>query len=77
MIDANLLAAQIGHQLATDAMILSGSGTEGEGREFNASLDSMRELSGKGQEIARSVMDNFRDIKREIDKVSSRIKFPL
>jgi len=68
MIEASLPEAQIGYQLATDAMTLSG--TEEEGQEFHANLESVRDLSGKGQEIARSVMDNFRDIEQQIYKVS-------
>jgi len=73
MIEASLPEAQIGYQLATDAMALSG--TEDEGQEFHASLESVRDLSGKGQEIARSVMDNFRDIEQQIYKVRTRIHF--
>jgi hypothetical protein len=72
MIEASLPEAQIGYQLATDAMTLSG--TEDEGQEFHASLESVRDLSGKGQEIARSVMDNFRDIEQQIHKVRTRVK---
>ena len=67
MVEASLPGAQIGYQLATDAMTLSG--TEDEGQEYHASLESVRDLSGKGQEIAKSIMDNFRDVEQQIYKV--------
>ena len=62
-----MLAAQIGYQLSTDAMILCD--LEAEGWESSVSLESMRELSVKGQEATRSVVDGFRDIKQQIYKV--------
>jgi hypothetical protein len=73
-IETSLLEAQIGYQLATDAILF---GTEEEGLQSHANLESMRELSGKGQEISRSVMDNFRDIKQQIYKVRIRIKISV
>ena len=75
MIDASALAAQIGYQLATDAMILSGA--EQEGLQSHADLESMRELSGNGQGIARSVMDSFRDIKLQIYKVHDPLEISV
>ena len=49
-------------------------GTEEEGRQSYASLESMQELSKNGQEVARSVMDGFRDIEQQIYKVRIRFK---
>ena len=71
LIDSSMLAAQMGYQLATDAMILCDP--EEEGWESNVSLESMRELSVKGQETAKSVIDSFRDIKQQIYKVHDRL----
>jgi hypothetical protein len=70
-----MLAAQMGYQLTTDAMILCDP--EEEDWESNVSLESMRELSVKGQETARSVMDNFRDIKQQIYKVHDRLQISV
>jgi len=72
MIEASVVAAHIGYQLATDAMILCG--IEEEGRQSHASRESMQELSKNGQGITRSVMDGFRDIEQQIYDVRSRIK---
>jgi len=67
-----MLAAQIGYQLSTDVMILCD--LEEEGWESNVSLETMRELSVKGQEATRSVVDGFRDIKQQIYKVHDRLQ---
>jgi len=72
MIEESVIAARIGYQLATDAMILCGA--EEEGQQSNASLESMQELSKNGQGIARSVMDGFRDIEQQVYKVRIRLK---
>jgi hypothetical protein len=71
-IDASVISAQMGYQLATEAMILR-CGTDEERREFHACLESIRELAGNGQEISRFIMDDFRDIKQQIHEVRSRI----
>lgn len=73
LIDSSMLAAQMGYQLATDAMILCDP--EEEGWESSVSLESMRELSVKGQETARSVTDGFRDVKQQIYKVRNRLRY--
>jgi len=62
-----MLAAQIGYQLTTDAMILCDP--EEKDWESDVTLDSMRELSKKGQETAESVAEGFRDIEQQIYKV--------
>ena len=67
LIDSSMLAAQIGYQLTTDAMILCDP--EEKDWESDVSLGSMRELSGKGQEISKSVAEGFRDIEQQIYKV--------
>ncbi|KIM36254.1 hypothetical protein M413DRAFT_427686, partial [Hebeloma cylindrosporum] len=72
LIDSNMLAAQMGYQLATDAMILLDP--EEEGWESDVSLESMRELSVKGQETAQSVADGFRDVKQQIYKIAASTK---
>jgi predicted nuclease with RNAse H fold len=72
-INASVIAAQMGHQLAAEAKILC-CDTEEERREFPACLESMRELSRNGQEISRFIMDGFRDIKQQIYEVRSRIE---
>jgi len=72
MIEESVIAARMGYQLATDAMILCG--IEEEGRQSHASLESMQELSKNGQGITRSVMDGFRDVGQQISKVRIRFK---
>ena len=72
-IDASVLVAQMGYQLSTDAMILC-SGTEEELREFHTRLESMRDISGNGQEISRFIRDGFRDIKQQIYEVRTQIE---
>jgi len=72
MIEASVLAANIGYQLATDAVILCNG--EEEGRQSHASLESMQELSRNGQRMARFAVDGFRDIEQQIYKVRIRFK---
>ena len=66
-----MLAAQIGYQLATDAMILCD--LEEEGWESNVSPESMRELSANGKEAARFVVNRFRDIKHTRYMIDSKV----
>jgi hypothetical protein len=67
LIDSSMLAAQIGYQLTTDAMIFCDP--EEKDWESDVSLESLRELSGKGQQTAKSVAEGFRDIEQQIYKV--------
>ena len=66
-IDSSMLVTQLGYQLASDALIFTD--TEAKDWEADVTLDTLREIAGRAQEISVGVMEGFREIKQEVYKV--------
>ncbi|KAF8877453.1 hypothetical protein CPB84DRAFT_1794926, partial [Gymnopilus junonius] len=67
-----MLAAQMGYQLASDAMIMCDP--EETEWEADVSVDSLRGISKDGHETANSVMEGFREVKQEVYKIAASTK---
>ncbi|KAJ3516180.1 hypothetical protein NLJ89_g1286 [Agrocybe chaxingu] len=72
LIDASIIASQLGYQLATDAMIMCDP-DEGDW-EADVSLSVLREVSKKGRDKTKEVADGFREIKQEVYKIAASTK---
>ncbi|PPR05505.1 hypothetical protein CVT26_009009 [Gymnopilus dilepis] len=72
LVDASMLAAQRGYQLASDAMILCDP--EEADWEADVSVDGLRGTSREGYEKAKSVMEGFRDVRQEVYKIAASTK---
>lgn len=72
-IDSSMLVTQLGYQLASDALIFSD--TETKDWEADVTLDTLREIAGRAQEISAGVMEGFREIKQEVYKVCG-LRYP-
>jgi hypothetical protein len=62
-----MLVAQLGYQLATNAMMLYD--TEEADWEADVTIDTLRDIAGKAHTTSQSVMEGFREIKQEVYKV--------
>ncbi|PPQ81372.1 hypothetical protein CVT25_015893 [Psilocybe cyanescens] len=81
LIDASMLAAQLGYRLATDAMLLCESTLiviDSELGEWDAGvsvdIDMLRETCRSGCENAGKVADGFRDVRQEAYKIAAATK---
>ncbi|CAA7263409.1 unnamed protein product [Cyclocybe aegerita] len=72
LIDASIIASQLGYQLATDSMIMCDP-DEGDW-EADVSLSVLREVSKKGRNKTKEVADGFREIKQEVYKIAASTK---
>ncbi|KDR66473.1 hypothetical protein GALMADRAFT_259268 [Galerina marginata CBS 339.88] len=72
LIDSSMLTAQLGYQLATDAMILCDP--EETDWDADVSVESLRSISVKGCEMSKAVMEGFRDVNQAVYKIAASTK---
>ncbi|KAF8179845.1 hypothetical protein BJ912DRAFT_981974 [Pholiota molesta] len=72
LIDSSMLVAQLGYQLATNAMMLYD--TEEADWEADVTIDTLRDIAGKAHTTSQSVMEGFREIKQEVYKIAASTK---
>jgi len=68
LVDSSIVTARVGHHIATTAIMMC----DPENKEWEIVLvDSIRELSSKGSEMAREIATGFADIDQVLYKVNS------